>query len=210
MCETQQTRPTFIAASTLLQELHDEAPPGHFTLEWLLTSLYEQAYGAIILLLALAAAAPGISLVAGFLLLVPTFQMIASRPTPGFPQWIATRPLPTDKLSMILKRAIPILKALETVVRPRWPMPLHVTRQIVGLIVLLLTVRLIAFPLPLSNMLPAALISFIALAHLESDGVMLTIGLLAGLIVLAVDAKIIFDVAPGLVDRIGFQLGRLH
>jgi len=205
--ETQQTRPAFVAASTLLQQVHEGAPAGHFTLEWLMTSLHDQSYAAIILLLAIAAAAPGISLPAGFLLLVPTFQMIAGRPAPTFPQWIATRPLPTDKLTTVLKRAIPALKVLEVAVRPRWPMPLGATRRIVGLMVLLLTVRLLSNPLPASNVLPAALISFISLAYLEADGLMLTIGLLAGLIALAVDARILFDVAQEIVNRIGLQSG---
>lgn len=210
MSETQKTRPAFVAASTLLQQLHDGAPSGHFTLEWLMTSLRDQSYGAIILLLGIAAAAPGISLPAGFLLLVSAFQMIAGWPSPILPQWIATQPLPTDKLSTVLKRAIPILKVLETVVRPRWPMPLGATRRIVGLMVLLLTVRLLTNPLPASNVLPAALIGFISLAYIEADGVMLTIGLLAGLIALAVDVKILWDVAQEIVNRIDFQPGGLH
>jgi len=204
--ETQQTRPAFVAASTLLQQVHDGAPAGHFTLEWLMTSLHDQSYAAIILLLAIAAAAPGISLPAGFLLLVPIFQMIAGRPAPTFPQWIATRPLPTGKLSAVLKRAIPALKVLERAVRPRWPMPLGATRRIVGLMLLLLTVRLLSNPLPASNVLPAALISFISLAYLEADGLMLTIGLVAGLIALAVDARILFDVAQEIVNRINDPL----
>ncbi len=197
--ETQQTHPPFIAASTLLQQLQGGASSSHFTLEWLMTSLREQSYGAIILLLGIAAAAPGISLPAGFLLLVTACQMIAGWRSPIFPRWITTRPLPTEKLSTVLKRAIPILKVVETAVRPRWPMPLGATRRIVGLMVLLLTVRLLTNPLPASNVLPAAVISFISLAYLEADGVMLTIGLLAGLIALAVDAKIMFDVARGIV-----------
>lgn len=210
MSETRQTRAAFVAASTLLQQLHDGAPSGRFTLEWLMTGLRDKSYGAIILLFGIAAAAPGISLPAGFLILVPAFQMITGWPSPIFPQWIATRPLPTDKLSTVLKRAIPILKVLETAIRPRWPMPLGATRRIVGLMVLLLTVRLLTNPLPASNVLPAALISFISLAYLEADGVMLTIGLLAGLITLAVDVRILLDVAHGIVDRIGFQLDDLY
>jgi len=208
--ETEQTRPPVVAASTLLQQLHDSAPAGHFTLTWLMTSLRDQSYGAIILLLGIAAAAPGISLPAGLLLLVPTFQMIAGRPVPIFPLWIAKRPLPTDKLSTVLKRAIPVLKVLETAVRPRWPMPPRATRRIVGLVILLLTVRLLTNLLPASNVLPAFLISFISVAYLEADGLMLTIGSLAGLIALAVDATILFDVAQGIVDRIGFHWSELY
>jgi len=210
MSKAQQTRPAVVAASTLLQELYDSAPSGHFTLGWLMTKLSDQSYGVIILLLAIVAAAPGISLAAGLLLLVPAVQMIAGRPSPIFPQWIAARPLPTDKLGTMLKRAVPILKVLETAVRPRWPMPLGATRRIVGLMVLLLTIRLLSNPLPASNVLPAALIGFISLAYLEADGLILTVGLLAGLIALAVDAKVLFDVAQEIVNRIGFQSGGPH
>lgn len=208
--ETHRTRPVFVAASTLLQQLHDGAPASCFTLEWLITSLHDQSYGATILLFGIAAAVPGVSLPAGFLLLIPALQMIVGRPSPAFPRWIATRPLPTNKLSGALNRAIPILKVVERAVRPRWPMPLGVIRRIVGLVVLLLTVRLLTNPLPASNVLPAALISFIALAYLEADGLMLTISLVAGLIMLTVDIKILSDVAQEIVNRFGFQPGGLQ
>jgi hypothetical protein len=178
--------------------VHDGVPSDHFTLEWLLAGLHAQSYGALILLLSIVGAAPGISLAAGVLLLVPAFQMIEGRPVPIFPRWIATRPLPTDTLRIVLKRAIPILKVLEMAVRPRWPMPPRGARRIVGLIVFLLTVRLLAFPFPASNVLPAVLISFISLGYLEADGVVLTVGLIAALVVLFVDAKILYDVAEKL------------
>lgn len=200
MSETQQT-PSPLTASALLQQLHDAAPADHFTLAWLITSLREQSHGAIILLLGLTAAIPGFSMVAGFLLLAPSFQMTAGRQSPSFPGWIATRRLRTEKLTIVLKRTIPILRVVETAIRPRWPIPLHATKRIVGLMVLLLTVRLLINPLPGSNLLPAVLIIFISLAHLEADGLMLTIGLLAGLVLLAVDAKILFDFAQRIASR---------
>ena len=198
MNETQEIRPVFVAASTLLQQVREGAPNGHFTLDWLMTSLRDQSYGAIILLLGIAAAVPGVSLPAGLLLLIPTLQMIVGRPSPMFPRRIATRPLPTNKLCTALNRAIPILKVVETVVRPRWPVPLGPTRRIVSSVVLLLTVRLLTNPIPASNVLPAALISFISLAYLEADGLMLTIGLVMGILILAVDATILLDIARGI------------
>jgi hypothetical protein len=201
--ELKHQQSAFIGASSLLQKVHDEAPSGHFTLKWLLTSLRDQSYGALILLLSIVSAAPGISLVGGLLLLVPSIQMIAGRPVPIFPQWIETRLLPTDKLCRVLERAIPILKVVETVVRPRWPMPVGTTRSIVGLMVLLLTVRLLAFPFPASNVLPAVLLSFISLAYLEADGMILTLGFLAGLILLLIDAKILSDVAGKIMGKTG-------
>lgn len=202
MSEPLGSAPSFVTGSALLQELHDGAPSGHFTLEWLMSRLRGQSYPAIIFLLAVISVVPGISLAAGFLLLVPILQLIAGRPVPKFPRWIATRPLPTDKLNMSLKRAIPILQVVELAIYPRWPIALSAARWIVGIVILLLTVRLLASPLPLSNMLPAAVIGLIALAYLEGDGMMLALALAVGLVVLGVDAKVLYDAAQLVVTRI--------
>jgi hypothetical protein len=55
---------TPISASVVLQRLLDEVPPGHFTLGWLMDSLQKRSFGVVMLLLALVAIAPGISIVA--------------------------------------------------------------------------------------------------------------------------------------------------
>jgi hypothetical protein len=68
-----------------------------------------------------------------------------------------------------------------------------VPKRIVGLVILLLAVRLLVVPIPLSNMLPAALISLIALSYLEEDGLMLVLALVIAAAVLALDAKILQD-----------------
>lgn len=50
-------------------------------------------------------------------------------------------------------------------------------------------------PLPLSNILPAALTAVIALTYLQEDGLLLTIGLMKGLILLAADVVILLKLA---------------
>jgi hypothetical protein len=72
-------------ASIVLLRLHDEAPMDHFTLGWLMGSLHKRSFGIITLLLAVVAIAPGVSIVAGLLLMIPAFQMIVGRPAPVFP-----------------------------------------------------------------------------------------------------------------------------
>jgi len=67
----------FVPASVLLQRLHDEAPADHFTLGWLMGRLHKRSFGPIMLLLAVVAIAPGVSIVAGLLLMIPASQMIA-------------------------------------------------------------------------------------------------------------------------------------
>lgn len=58
------------------------------------------------LLLALAATIPGVSIVAGLLLMIPAFQMIADNAAPIFPRRIAGRPFPTRHLKALMDRAI--------------------------------------------------------------------------------------------------------
>ena len=110
-------------ASMILQKLHDEAPADHFTLDWLMSNLHKQSFGLIMLVLAIVAVAPGVSLVGGLLLLIPAFQMIVGRSAPAFPRWIAARELPTRRLGTVVQRAITTLGYLEKMVYPRWPTP---------------------------------------------------------------------------------------
>jgi hypothetical protein len=82
----------FVPASVLLQRLHDEAPTDHFTLGWLMSRMHKHSFGLIMLLLAVVAIAPGVSIVAGLLLMIPAFQMILGQNMPVFPRRIAARP----------------------------------------------------------------------------------------------------------------------
>jgi hypothetical protein len=192
-----QNRPdakTFVRASVILQELHDEAPPGHFTLGWLTGSLPKQSFGLIMLVLSIVAAAPGISLVGGLLLLIPAYQMIAGRPAPVFPRWIAARPLPTRHLGAVVQRAVTVLRYVEKAIYPRWHFPPTTTKRIVGIAIIMLSARLILVPFPFSNIIPAVVIALISLAYLEEDGLTLSIAVLAGFIVLAVDLGVVWEV----------------
>ena len=131
------------------------------------------------LLLAVVAIAPGVSIVAGLLLMIPAVQMIAGKPAPVFPRRIADRPFPTQQLAAVVRRAVPVLRRLETMVHPRWPIPSGATKRLVGAVVLVLDLALLLTPLPFSNIVPALVIALIALAYLEEDGLLLLIALLA-------------------------------
>lgn len=198
MVENETTTP----ASVILQDLHERAPPDTFTLNWLMGSLQTSSFGLIILLLAFAGAAPGICVIAGLLLLIPAGQMIIGRPSPVFPRWVSERPLKTKHLRAVVEHAVPILKHIEKVVRPRHSSPPQLTRRIVGTCVALLSVRLLLVPLPLSNVLPAFVIAVIALAYIEEDGLVLSIGLLAGFLMLALDAGVIWQLVHGAQIRL--------
>jgi hypothetical protein len=187
----------FVPASVVLQHLHDEAPTGQFTLGWLMGRLRKHSFGIIILLLAVVAIAPGVSIVAGLLLVVPAVQMIAGQPAPVFPCRIAARSLPVRYLAALVERAVPVLRYLEKMTYPRWPTPLVATKRLVGIAVLMLDMIMIFTPIPLGNVGPALVIALISLAYLEEDGLLLSIAMLAAVIVLAVTVAVVWAAVLG-------------
>ncbi len=188
---------TPVSASVILQRLHDEVPPGHFTLGWLMDSLQKRSFGIIMLLLALVAIAPGISIAAGILLMIPAFQMIASKPAPVFPRRIADRGLPTRHLADLIQRCLPGLRNLETVIHPRWHTAIGPTKRIVGVVIMLLSATLVVSPVPFSNVVPASVVALLSIAYLEEDGLLLLIALLAALVVLAAAMMAVWEMVAG-------------
>jgi len=184
-------------ASVVLQRLHDDAPTENFTLEWLVRGLHKRSFGIIILVLAVVAIAPGISIVAGLLIMVPAFQMITGQHAPVFPRRIAAHPFPTRHLAALVQRAVPLLKYLKRIIHPRWHTPLRATKVVVGAIILMLSAAMVFSPIPFSNVVPALVIALIALAYLEEDGVLLSIALLAAVIVLAIAMGAVWETVRG-------------
>jgi len=180
-----------VPTSVVLQQLHDEVPKDHFTLGWLMDRLGKRSFGLIMFLLAVVAITPGVSIVAGLLLLIPAFQMVMGYPAPVFPDRIAARALPTRYLAAIVRRAVPALEYIEKVIHPRWPTPHEATKRLVGAVVLILTSTLVFAPLPLSNVPPALLIALISLAFLQEDGLLLSLALLVAITVLTIELVVI-------------------
>ena len=187
----------FVPASVLLKRLHDEAPPDHFTLGWLMGRLGKRSFGIIMLLLAVVAIAPGVSILAGLLLMIPALEMIAGRAAPVFPRRIAARPLPTRHLAALVQRAVPVLRYLEKMIHPRWPTPLDATKRLVGAVVAILNTTVVFTPIPLGAVVPALVIALISLAYIEEDGLLLLIALLAAVIVLMVAFAAVWETVLG-------------
>jgi len=180
-----------VPTSVLLEALfRGEGGSGEtVTLDWLMRGLGSRSFGVVLLLLALLAALPAVSVVAGVLLVVPAWQMLRARPAPVFPRAIATRPIAARRLARLVRRVVPVLRAMERVVRPRWATPFEATKRVVGGAVLLIGAGLFV-PVPLSNVPPAAVIALIAFAYLERDGALLTVALAGALGVAAVVAGV--------------------
>lgn len=167
-----------IPTSQLLRIVLNSAPIDHVTLAWVVRSLRRRSFGMVMLLLGLIAMLPGVSVVAALLLAVLAFQMMMAREAPLLPQFIARQSLPIRQFNWLVDRAIPVVKALETLIRPRWETPFLATKRVVGFVVMILAATLFV-PIPLSNMIPGALTMLVAIAYLEEDGVLLCIALTA-------------------------------
>ena len=121
--------------------------------------------------------------------------MMLGRPECKFPNWLATRELPTRQVGAVVRRAIPILAFIEGMIHPRISIPTATTKRVVGAVVLMLTVRLLLMPFPLSNIPAALLIAVVSFAYLEQDGLLLIIGLLGGCVLLILDLGMIGQLA---------------
>jgi hypothetical protein len=170
--------------SAILEKLIEEAPPGHFTMAWLIGYLPKRSFGIIILFLALLSLLPIISMPASILILILTFQIIIGYQGPVLPQQLLNRPLPSRYLLKLERYAIPVLKHLEKVVRPRWTPFLQMVRPFSAFVAMLLALLLLLNPIPLSNLPPAMICAVMALAYIEHDGLLLMIVLAATSILL--------------------------
>jgi hypothetical protein len=196
--------PVLLLTSEILQRLHDAAPNDKFTLNWLMSLLDKRSFGLIMLMCAVVAVLPGVSIVAGLLLIVIGVQMIEGRPAPAFPDGLAGRPLPARHLAKVIRSFLPALKHLEQISHPRWPTPHDATKRVVGVAVLILSLAVTFTPLPLSNIPPALAIALISLAYLEEDGLLLAMGLAFGALVVTLQAYAAWETIGDLSRWIGF------
>jgi hypothetical protein len=195
--------PALLVTSEILQRLHDAAPKDKFTLGWLMGMLDKRSFGLIMLMCAVVAVLPGVSIIAGLLLIVIAVQMIEGRPAPAFPDGLATRPLPAKHLAAVIRQFLPALRYLEQIAHPRWPTPHEATKRVVGVAVLILSLAVTFTPLPLSNIPPALAIALISLAYLEEDGLLLAVGLVAGALVVTLQVYAAWETMGDLARWIG-------
>lgn len=186
--EDMRLRP-HIQTSVALTQLLDDAPTDHVSLAWLISRLGNRSFGLLMLIVAFFGLAPAIAMLAMLLLPFPAIQMILGHERPSLPHFLARRSIPTQRVSRLALWAIPLLKRMEVVIRPRWPTPFQTTKRLVGLTILLLAVTLLA-PFPF-NIVPTLVIMLISFAYLEEDGLLLCVSLVAALFSVLITAGMV-------------------
>ncbi|NRA29319.1 MAG: exopolysaccharide biosynthesis protein, partial [Parvularculaceae bacterium] len=157
---------------------------GTLSLQELLATLDERAFGLGILILALPCAVPflyAIPQIVAFPMLALAGQLAMGREQPWLPDALAKRRVDVAGLGKVLERARPFLGLLERVSGPRLtPLSEGLGARIIGLL-MVIPCASIMVPLPLTNSTPAIGVGIAAFGLLERDGLLIVLGLLLGL-----------------------------
>ncbi len=159
-----------------------EGPPDiPVTIEELVASLDSRAVGFIVLLMALpnltpGPSLPGFSTVFGVPVCIVAAQMALGRSRLWLPHWIGKRAVSRGRVARVIGHAIPMVRRIETLLKPRWPL---LTQSIIGRwtgIGCLTAGVLLALPIPVFSMAPAFALVLLSLGLLARDGIMLILG----------------------------------
>jgi hypothetical protein len=192
-----------VATSAVLAQLLKDLPADHVSFAWLIRRLQKRSFGLVMLLMALVGLMPGVGFLIGVLVAFPASQMILGHDSPTVPRFLASRTIASRHIARWAGRIIPLFKHMELLVRPRWQTPFQLTKRLIGVMVLLLSITLI-WPVPFSHVIPSLVIMLISFAYLEEDGVLLSIGLTAAVLSFLVTAATVWATlrAAELIERL--------
>ncbi len=173
------------SASAMLEDLIASVPGDKVSVGELLDHLDARAYGMLLLVLALPMCVPnvpGISTIFGVLMLFPAIGMVVGARRLWAPAQLRAKEIDTNVLRRTLHLAIPPLRRVEYLVRPRFSsltrFPLTIAA---GLQTLLMAIILI-LPIPFANWPPGMTVAMTALALLQRDGVLMLLTIPAAIL----------------------------
>lgn len=194
---------SYVPTSAQLAGLLERAEGAEVTVGWLIGQLGARSFGLTLFIMAVIALVPGASTIVGVLIAWPAIQMLLGYRAPTLPGMFMRRKIAVARLGRAIRFAVPRLRWLERLFKPRWPTWLRATERATGLLMLLLGVTLIS-PFPFSHLIPAVVIMLLALAYLEEDGIALLIALVAALGSLTITAVALWGAieAAGSIDQL--------
>ncbi len=155
-----------------------EMPPDRTSIGWFLSRLEQRSFGLLVLVMAIIGLTPGVASVSGFLLAIPSVEMVLGRASPTLPAFLTRRSISTPHFEKWIARIIRPLRYAETLAHPRWQMSPGATKRLVGVANLIMAVT-IMLPFPFAYIIPTLVIILIAFAYLEEDGLLLSAGFIA-------------------------------
>lgn len=157
------------------------------SIEDLKKSLHGRGFGFLMLIFALPLAIPmpyipGLTTILSLPLIIFAVQMMFGADSPWLPAWLGKKSIKRSTLAFIVMKTSPIIKKMEKFIRPRFSIIISPTgTKIVGFLAFIFSLS-IALPLPLTNLLPAIGIFFMAFGLLNRDGVTIVLGAFIGII----------------------------
>jgi len=187
LARSENARP--IRTSQALREILTKNPRvKRFTVRRIIDSMGSNRVGASLMLFAV----PGMLRLPEThdLLGAPTCliggQMLAGRTKISLPRGVLERSVPRRSLAVLIHSIVPVLERVERVLKPRWGWVYQpASRCVVGLMIFLLGLAL-ACPFLSFGAAQAVSLSAISLGLAEQDGLVISIGVLAGFAALAV------------------------
>lgn len=184
--------PSADRTSLLLKRLLESLSGEDVSVGYIVLQLRRRSFGGLFILLAALGLLPGISILAGIVMLVPACQMMLGFRAPLLPYFIRRRRIGVTAIRALGERAIPWIERVEVYVRPRW---FVLTRQpvptLVGAIMFGLALVVI-LPFPFSNFPPAVALICLSLGFLERDGILIAVGFSVAIVALAIGVLMAF------------------
>ena len=176
-------RPRPVRVSRVLRDLlAANAGVETFTLQHLVTSLEDRSAAATLMLVSIPAIAPvpGTTGMVGTPTISIAGSLIAGRPTVRLPHKLLAQAIPRRSLALAIHAILPILERMERVTKERWSwLSTPTAHRIIGVLVFLLALPL-TFPILGFGLPHAASLFTIALGMIERDGLMIALGVVAG------------------------------
>lgn len=148
---------------------------------------------------------PGLTGPFGGACLILSMQMVLGRRSPWLPRKIATYKFPRSFANVLLQNLQRVTRLLEKIARPRLSKIAdnYYTWRFNGLCISWLAVLLIS-PVPLTNPIPTIGILILAVATIESDGLLMCIGYIFTVLTTLLFAFIgyVFFIAPSLLPQL--------
>lgn len=177
----------------VLNDLRDEESGNEVSVDEILDALAHRSFGPLLLVPGLIAvtpvvgALPGVSYTMAVLALIISVQFALSKPKLWMPGFIRERAMDRDSFDKGLKKASPVIRWIDRLVIKRFTLAFHdpMPRVVAGLCVAVSALMVIYASVPGGILLPGIALVLLGLALTTQDGLVLGLGLIAGMSTIA-------------------------
>ncbi len=176
---------TIRSISDVLNDLNSALKGQHVSIGDIIEALHERGFGFMLLIFALPMALPlpvppGINILLASPLILLTAQQALGRHTIWMPEKIRKRGVARTKLESFINGAIPWMRRLEILLRPRLGGITHGPfSNVIGVLGLIMALT-VCIPVPLTNTVPSLGIALMAVGVIMRDGLAVLAGALIG------------------------------